>query len=75
MNLSRYIRIEGKRIVVTNKFFAIAMGLGLVLYAVHNRLQPGLEYVFLPHIGFLLVAMSVILIMTRQCIYTDRMII
>ena len=66
MNTSKYIRIENRRIVVTNKFFAIAMGLGLVLYAVHNRLQPGLEFVFLPHVGFLFVAMSVILIITRK---------
>ncbi len=57
----KFISIENRKIVVDQRFYAYGMGFGLVLFAVHNRLQPLKEYAFLPVVGFAIILIFVAL--------------
>lgn len=62
MNSLVSIDRANRKLVVNNKVLAWATGFGLVLYAVHNNLQPGLQYVFLPQLGFAIIMICIVLL-------------
>jgi len=53
------INKESKKLIVDQRLFAYGIGFGLVLFAVHNSLQPGIEYAFLPVVGLAIVIVSI----------------
>ncbi|MBA7498668.1 hypothetical protein ES704_01405 [subsurface metagenome] len=52
---------KSRKLIVNQRLFAYGIGFGLVLFAVHNSSQPGLEYAFLPVVGLAIVIVSVAL--------------
>lgn len=58
---------QTKKLIFSNRLLAYILGFGLVLYAVHNRLQPGVEQgLFIPHIGIAIIIFCLMLVVTKK---------